>query len=79
MLAVVGYIHSFHYGQKFVSPQSMTARLRKLLQRAHNRAEIVFLGPHYSTERNRTNTFFAGENITACNSNPMNPTEYPSK
>ena len=25
-----------------------------------------------------TNTFFAGENITACNSNPMNPTEYPS-
>ena len=36
------------------------------------------LSSHYSTERNGTNTFFAGENITACNSNPMNPTEYPS-
>ena len=33
------------------------------------------LSSHYSTERNGTNTFFAGENITACNSNPMNPTE----
>ena len=28
------------------------------------------LSSHYSTERNGTNTFFAGENITACNSNP---------
>ena len=36
------------------------------------------LSSHYSTERNGTNTFFAGENITACDSNPMNPTEYPS-
>ena len=25
-------------------------------------------GPHYSTERNGTNNFFAGENITACTS-----------
>ena len=29
-------------------------------------------------ERNGTNTFFAGENITACNSNPMKPTEHSS-
>ena len=28
------------------------------------------LSSHYSTERNGTDTFFAGENITAGNSNP---------
>ena len=28
------------------------------------------MSSHYSTERNGTNTFLAGENITACNSNP---------
>ena len=33
---------------------------------------------HHIILRNGTNTFFAGENITACNSNPMKPTEYPS-
>ena len=46
--------------------------IEKALIILRNETELL---SHYSTERNGTerngtNTFFAGENITACNSNP---------
>ena len=46
MLPVVGYIHSFHYGQKFVSRKAWPRACGNCYPRAHNRAEIVFLAAH---------------------------------